>query len=75
MAMTDIPVYAVLTNPEEKASDTKDDAEVIDEVEWLSLDEVGERVLKGNIRWALTLSAISYAFAARGKIADFIRKA
>lgn len=74
IAMTDIPVFAVLVDPQEKVTDSKDEAEVIDSIEWVSMEQLGDYVLSGAIRCALTLAAISYAFAARGQIAEFVRK-
>lgn len=74
IAMTDIPIYAVLVRQDEKVDDVKDEAEVIDGVEWLPIDELGNRVMGGRIRCGLTLAAISYAFAARGRIAEFVKR-
>lgn len=75
IALTDIPVYAVLVRQDEIVNDVRDEAEVIDGVQWLSIEELGHQVLEGHIRCGLTLAAVSYAFAARGRIAEFVRRA
>lgn len=74
IALTDIPVYAVLVRQEERVDDVRDEAEVIDSIEWLPIEELGQRVMEGRIRCGLTLAAVSYAFAARGRIAEFVKR-
>ncbi|CAN8071446.1 unnamed protein product [Agarophyton chilense] len=74
IVMTDIPIYAVLVDQAERVTDQKDEAEVIEKVEWVSMDELGDCVMTGGIRCGLTLAAISFAFAARGRIAQFIEE-
>ncbi|KAI0561315.1 NUDIX hydrolase [Gracilaria domingensis] len=74
IAMTDIPVFAVLVDHTSQVVDQKDGTEVIENVEWVSMEELGDFVMNGSIRCGLTLAAVSYAFAARGRIAQFIKE-
>eukprot|EP00177_Eucheuma_denticulatum_P004139 GFKZ01007512.1.p1 GENE.GFKZ01007512.1~~GFKZ01007512.1.p1 ORF type:complete len:235 (+),score=28.14 GFKZ01007512.1:368-1072(+) len=73
IVMTDVPVYAVLVDRERAAGERRDEAEVIEDVRWVSLDQLGEMVIRGEIRCGLTLSTVSYAFASRKRIEEFCK--
>lgn len=66
--LSDIPLFAVLAHPNERTPDARDEAEYIERISWLSVDEAMRTIARGEIRCGLTLAALSHVVASKEKI-------
>jgi len=72
--LTDIPLFALLANPQEKTNDVKDEAERIESVVWYKVDEVMEIAARGEIRCPLMMTALFHLVASRSKLLEMAGK-
>lgn len=72
LVMTDLPVVLCLVG--EEIGSERERAEVIEDVIWVEFDQLAEMVCSGKIRCGLTLSAVAYLLAARGKVKIFLER-
>lgn len=73
LLLTDIPLFAVLAHPDQPATDKRDEAERIEQVMWLPVDEVLATIARGEIRCGLTLAALAHLVASKMKISELLR--
>eukprot|EP00171_Calliarthron_tuberculosum_P016767 IDg16767t1 len=73
--LTDIPIFAVLAHPDQPVADERDEAELIEYVSWMSVEDTLAIVARGEIRCGLSLAALLHLVASKLKFSEMLSSA